>query len=315
MPTDIIASMGTPSDHPRDPPVAPVQISNLELLTQEFSGSAKVESWLLGSRRAQSYESGLNSHQPENSAAERQDSTLQDSTLSAKAIPFRPGNVRRKKSGSSTGSITSLPARRNWSNNLPSHTSPRMARSPLQPFHVHMAPYKRPDTFSHFEYQHKPRPTAYHIAQGDANGALQQGLFDPYVTSTSPLPTTHHPHQSQLNPYAQDPTSGASAQFYQSNSYQQPLQYHLYTSLGPFRENLMPYQRAAHDFFIPDALREDLQRKSAATLQTLPSRCLIVRDFPANHSRFYSPSADRSLPFSCSSRHYKPEKCNPVRIS
>ena len=111
------------------------------------------------------------------------------------------------------------------------------------------------------------------VEQGDPNGAIQQGFFDPYTASSSPLPSiTPNQHQPQMNMYAQDPTTGGNTQYYQANSFSQPLQYHLYTSLGPHRENLLPYQRSAHDFFIPDNLREDLQRKSAATLQTLPSK-------------------------------------------
>ena len=51
------------------------------------------------------------------------------------------------------------------------------------------------------------------------------------------------------------------------------VQYHLYTPLGPHRENLLAYQRTTHDLFIADSLREDLQRKSEAALQILPSGC------------------------------------------
>lgn len=49
------------------------------------------------------------------------------------------------------------------------------------------------------------------------------------------------------------------------------LNYHLYAPLGPHRENLMAYQRTTHDFFIPDHLREEMQRKSEAALQTFSS--------------------------------------------
>jgi PAB-dependent poly(A)-specific ribonuclease subunit 3 len=48
-------------------------------------------------------------------------------------------------------------------------------------------------------------------------------------------------------------------------------QYHNYAPMGPHRENLLAYQRTVHDLFIPDKLREDLQRKAEASLQTLPS--------------------------------------------
>jgi PAB-dependent poly(A)-specific ribonuclease subunit 3 len=39
--------------------------------------------------------------------------------------------------------------------------------------------------------------------------------------------------------------------------------------MGPHREDLLPYQRLSHDFFMSNDLREELQKKSAATLQVL----------------------------------------------
>lgn len=107
--------------------------------------------------------------------------------------------------------------------------------------------------------------------QGEPNGGLHQALYDPYVTQPTMTNPSHAPQQSQINPYAQDSASSGSGSYYQTSTFAQPIQYHLYTSLGPHREALLPYQRAAHDFFIPDNLREELQRKSATTLQTLPS--------------------------------------------
>ncbi|KAF2395970.1 hypothetical protein EJ06DRAFT_534411 [Trichodelitschia bisporula] len=84
-------------------------------------------------------------------------------------------------------------------------------------------------------------------------------------------------HQQQINPYATDPTSMAGSFFHQgANAFAQPAQYHNYAPMGPHRENLLPYQRASHDFFIPDKLREELQRKAEASLQTLPNSTLPV---------------------------------------
>lgn len=45
--------------------------------------------------------------------------------------------------------------------------------------------------------------------------------------------------------------------------------------MGPHRENLMAYQRTTHDFFIPDHLREEMQRKSEASLQTFTSKSFV----------------------------------------
>ena len=87
----------------------------------------------------------------------------------------------------------------------------------------------------------------------------------------------HVHNQAPINPYAQDAmNNGNGSYFQQQETFAQPLQYHLYAPMGPFRENLLPYQRQAHDFFIAADLREELQRKSAATLQTLPSEFCAI---------------------------------------
>ena len=115
---------------------------------------------------------------------------------------------------------------------------------------------------------------AHRFAQGDLNGSLQQNIYDPYLNSSSPLPSAPHQH-AQVNPYTQESAvTSNNNSYFSNNTFSQPLQYHLYTSLGPHRGDLHPYQRAAYDFFIPDNLREDLQRKSAATLQILPNSTL-----------------------------------------
>lgn len=71
----------------------------------------------------------------------------------------------------------------------------------------------------------------------------------------------------QLNPYDQ-PNSDI---FFQARTAYQPLQYHLYSSLPPNRKSLGRNERSVHDFFINDTLRENLQKRQAAALQTLPN--------------------------------------------
>ena len=46
--------------------------------------------------------------------------------------------------------------------------------------------------------------------------------------------------------------------------------------MGPHREDLLPYQRPAHDFFMPEKIREDLHKKSEASLQIMPSASLLI---------------------------------------
>ena len=49
------------------------------------------------------------------------------------------------------------------------------------------------------------------------------------------------------------------------------VQYHQYAPIGPFNTNMLPYQRTVHDLFIQNEVREDVQKRMAATLQTLPN--------------------------------------------
>ncbi|KAI8627038.1 hypothetical protein F5Y19DRAFT_186132 [Xylariaceae sp. FL1651] len=97
--------------------------------------------------------------------------------------------------------------------------------------------------------------------------------FDPFLSN---VPQGLQP--AQYNPYAEDHNSlaGAGSSYYGAqNNYStpsQPLQYHLYYPLASIRDSLQPYQRAIHDFFLPESLREDLQKKSEAARQVLASQ-------------------------------------------
>lgn len=81
---------------------------------------------------------------------------------------------------------------------------------------------------------------------------------------------------AQFNPYAANDhasLAGGAAYYQGQGAYGTPLQpppYHLYANVGPYREDLLPYQRQTRDFFMPDDLREDLQKKSHAALQVMP---------------------------------------------
>ena len=96
------------------------------------------------------------------------------------------------------------------------------------------------------------------------------------------------------------------------------LQYHLYAPLGPHRENLLSYQRTVHDMFIPDALREELQRKAEASLQVLPSQFLLRRPLRRRSltgHRFLAPFAGGRLPLSRATRHDQPEERHNLWVS
>ncbi|KAL9094181.1 MAG: hypothetical protein Q9165_003596 [Trypethelium subeluteriae] len=127
-----------------------------------------------------------------------------------------------------------------------------------------------------------------HLMPNDpTSSSSAMNAYDPFLmtsTTTNQFNQSNNQQQTQLNPYAQDTNSlGSAAYFQAANNYSQPLQYHLYAPLGPHRENLLAYQRTAHDFFLPDSLREDLQRKSEATLQSLPNSTL-----PSQVDHFHS---------------------------
>ncbi|KAI9726509.1 MAG: PAB-dependent poly(A)-specific ribonuclease subunit 3 [Chrysothrix sp. TS-e1954] len=117
--------------------------------------------------------------------------------------------------------------------------------------------------------------------------ATGSSILDPFQSydGTSAYPGIEDTSTAaQINPYAQDATgTGAAAFFHQPGAYTQPLQYHLYAPIGPHRENLLAYQRTAHDFFISETLRQDLQRKCEATLQVLSNSNL-----PANIEHFHT---------------------------
>jgi hypothetical protein len=49
------------------------------------------------------------------------------------------------------------------------------------------------------------------------------------------------------------------------------VQYHQYAPIGPYNTNMLPYQRTVHDLFLASEAREELQKKLAASLQTLPN--------------------------------------------
>ncbi|PHH69929.1 hypothetical protein CDD80_6370 [Ophiocordyceps camponoti-rufipedis] len=89
--------------------------------------------------------------------------------------------------------------------------------------------------------------------------------------------------QAPFNPYAEDHNAmaGSSSYFPPQGAFTtplQPLQHHLYAPWGPRREDLMPYHRMAHEFFMPEKLRQEMQKKAEATLQVIPNSQLPQLD-------------------------------------
>lgn len=118
-------------------------------------------------------------------------------------------------------------------------------------------------------------------AQSGVNGSAQDGAvpYDPFTMAAVGQSLPAAPY----NPYADDHGSlaGGSSFFQPPGAFTtplQPLQHHLYAPVGPHREDLMPYHRMTHDFFLPEKIREELQKKAEASLQIIPNSQLPQLD-------------------------------------
>ncbi|KAL6707533.1 PAB-dependent poly(A)-specific ribonuclease subunit 3 [Coniothyrium glycines] len=126
--------------------------------------------------------------------------------------------------------------------------------------------------------------------------------YDPFSSSSNISSLAGTSHQAgPLNPYTQD----ASATYYQNASAFQTPAYHLYWPVGPQPTGLLAYQRTAHDFFIPDTIREDLQKKSEVARQTIPNSTLpVIEQFHSLFCLDTSPQKN-TVPFGYATWIYK----------
>ncbi|KAF2197786.1 PAB-dependent poly(A)-specific ribonuclease subunit PAN3 [Delitschia confertaspora ATCC 74209] len=110
----------------------------------------------------------------------------------------------------------------------------------------------------------------------DPNASASVLNYDPFNPSTTVSTMSGSSHQaSTINPYVQDPTGLSGASYYQNtNTFQTTPAFHLYWPIGPQPTNLPPYQRTAHDFFLPESLREDLHKKTEVARQIIPNSSL-----------------------------------------
>ncbi|KAL4987343.1 PAB-dependent poly(A)-specific ribonuclease subunit pan3 [Aspergillus falconensis] len=130
-------------------------------------------------------------------------------------------------------------------------------------------------------------PTHMSPLHGNGNpGVASANAYDPFVSTPNPLAAPGAVGPVQANPFSHDAaTATLSGAAYYANQagFQQPVQYHLYAPIGPHNQNALAYQRNVHDLFLPNDFREELQKKAAATLQTLPNTQL-----PAQVDYFHS---------------------------
>ncbi|PLB48344.1 PAB-dependent poly(A)-specific ribonuclease subunit pan3 [Aspergillus steynii IBT 23096] len=125
--------------------------------------------------------------------------------------------------------------------------------------------------------------------QGNGNGGVPSSSpFDPFVTAPNPLSAASAVGSVQAGAFSHETAAaaaalGGAAFFTGQSGFQQPVQYHMYAPIGPHSQNTLGYQRNVHDLFLPNDFREELQKKSAAALQTLPNTQL-----PAQVDYFHS---------------------------
>ncbi|KAL1800979.1 hypothetical protein ACET3X_001321 [Alternaria dauci] len=126
--------------------------------------------------------------------------------------------------------------------------------------------------------------------------------YDPFSTPSSISTLTGASHQAAtINPYAQD---ASTTYFQNANAFQTPA-YHLYWPVGPQPTGLLAYQRTAHDFFIPDGLREELQKKADIARQVAPNSTLpVIEQFHSLFCLDMSPQKN-TAPFGYASWIYK----------
>ncbi|KAF2641951.1 PABP-dependent poly(A) nuclease 3 [Massarina eburnea CBS 473.64] len=128
------------------------------------------------------------------------------------------------------------------------------------------APEWHPQEFQEFV------PQTFETQMVDSNTQAHALAYDPFNTSSTIPSITGTGHSgASINPYAQDPTLSSASYYQNAAGFQSSPAYHLYWPVGPQPTGLLAYQRTAHDFFIPDALREDLQKKAEIARQVVPN--------------------------------------------
>lgn len=108
------------------------------------------------------------------------------------------------------------------------------------------------------------------MSRVNLNGNIDQGVSAPLqnmdYNAMQLEPMLGNTAQMDYGQYQQD--------MYYSHASAYPLNYHLYAPSSGNDKSLASYQRRPEDFFISNNLREELQRKNEATLQTLPGSSL-----------------------------------------
>lgn len=189
-------------------------------------------------------------------------------TLNVESAPFTPAAAQQpaKKTFSSSHAASAAVFTPRASAATPSVT-------PHPPEVEILSVTTTPSAFSNVGSIREFTPQNYDIGTNGVATVQDAGLnYDPFTLGpvASALPTP------QYNPYANDHAGLVShgGAFYPGgqSGFAAPLQpqYHLYAPVGPYKDDLQPWQRSTYDFFMPEKLREDIQKKSHAALQVMP---------------------------------------------
>ena len=139
-----------------------------------------------------------------------------------------------------------------------------------------------------YNASHLVRLSSFLIELCDVDLAASDS-FEQFQNTSNPISSQNN--LTSQTPLYQDALSMGGAGFFPGQSgFQQPVssqyrvqcyicltqnslqaQYHQYAPIGPYTQNLQGYQRTVHDLFIPNDCREEIQKKAAATLQTIPN--------------------------------------------
>ena len=126
-----------------------------------------------------------------------------------------------------------------------------------------------------------------HYLDQITNGYSQMNLGLPQVSSSlgyiANQETAEYPPYSGVMQQQTPQYDPVSEMYFQPSLNLQPLQYHLYASSAPRRHDLASNQRTAADFFIPDDLRETLQRQNEAA-----QRVFMETSLPKNIKGYHS---------------------------
>ncbi|KAL2888118.1 PAB-dependent poly(A)-specific ribonuclease subunit PAN3 [Ceratocystis lukuohia] len=140
-------------------------------------------------------------------------------------------------------------------------------------------------------------PSNYDLGSGNNESVNQMDSSFSYDVFNMAQVANGIPASTPFNPYVQDHAMAGAGYYPHAGpfmSHAQPLQHHLYANMGPYREDLLPYQKLAHDLFLPEKLREDMLKKLESTLRVIPMTSPQLPEIEDYHSLVALDTSPRS---------------------